>query len=326
MARVELGRLREQSRHYGLYKQASPTGDLIVVRRKVGEPVDYQHNSSRAVKRQRQVFAQASQHYSHLTRRQRQELKYQAEEVEYVRGHGKTDLKLLQGRPLFLSKDIHSLLTTGDYLPIPGEICVVLADQNYNPIPGYWLRLYYSIDGAPYLTPVEISPSNYLFSYVPPKKAPYHFLAAAMHYYDFSRWEPTSLTWHQLQRQHYHRLTLGYLYTSRVFGVWATTQGWLPQFSFPINTAHCHSEIWAGDYEGKFRVGIRDYSGDRPPGTYIFEEAIHLHPSYPQPQIIDFTKYNLNLKPGEYNYMRSHRLIPFADKMLHAEVFITLQP
>jgi len=316
MARVELGRLREQSRHYGLYKQASPTGDLIVVRRKVGEPVDYQHDSSRAVKRQREAFTQASVHYSHLTSRQRQELKTHAEEVEYVRGHGKTDVKLLQGRALFISKDIHSLITTADYLPIPGEICIVLADEFRSPIPGR-LLLYYHIDSETKLIgAVEIAPSNKLFSDVPPKMSAYYFLGSATDYYDYGEWEPTFLTWHQLQRYHYHCLKRGYLSKSRTYAVWHWAMGWFPTFAFPIDTVRWQTYVWSGDYQGFLRMGIRDYSGDRPRGEFIFEESYYLSPARPDPKYFDFTKYNLNLKPGKRFYGRSYRLDPFDDALL----------
>ena len=85
MAVIYLGRLREQTRHYGFYKQASPTGDITVVRRKVGEPVDFMHISSRKVRLQREFFSQASKHYATLTPMQRLKQKYRAEEVEAIR-------------------------------------------------------------------------------------------------------------------------------------------------------------------------------------------------------------------------------------------------
>jgi len=326
MARVELGRLREQSRHYGLYKQSSPTGDLIVVRRKVGEPVDYQHDYSRAVKRQREVFTQASVHYSHLTSRQRQELKTHVEEVEYIRGHGLTDVKLLQGRALFISKDIHSLITTADYLPIPGEICVVLADQFHNPIPGY-LRLYYYTEGErKRLYPVEISPSNFLFTDVPPNMSAYYFWGSSVGYYDYGSWQPTFLTWHQVQRYHYHCLKLGYIRYSFTYGIRAWIQGWCPTFAFPINTVRWQTHIWSGDYQGYLRIGIRDYSGERPLGEFIFEESYYLSPAQPDPKIITFTKHNLNLKPSGRYYLHSYRLDPFSDVALPAYWCMEFQP
>ncbi|GAI74375.1 unnamed protein product, partial [marine sediment metagenome] len=52
----------------------------------------------------------------------------------------KSDTKVLQGRTLFISKDIHALNETQKQLPTPLQICIVLTDQDLNPIEGdLWL-------------------------------------------------------------------------------------------------------------------------------------------------------------------------------------------
>ncbi|MBA7573854.1 hypothetical protein ES708_15652 [subsurface metagenome] len=177
MATVEITTKREQAAHFGLFRVSPGGNQAIFVRRKVGEPTDYMHTKSKKVKRQREVFAQASIHYSHLTGRQRHELKTHIEEVEYIRDHGKTDTKILQGRALFISKDIHSLAITHKPLALPGEICVVLADQFDTPIPGWIYLLYYTDGDQIYNYPDEISPSNHLFRDIPPAAHDIYFYA-----------------------------------------------------------------------------------------------------------------------------------------------------
>lgn len=327
MAKVQLGRLREQPRHYGLYKQASPTGDLTVVRRKVADPLDYQHDYSQKVKRQREAFAQASIHYSHLTSRQRQELKNQVEEVEYIRGHGKTDIKLLQGRALFISKDIHSLTLTHMPQELPGEICIILTDEYANPIPGSLLLHYYTDGDLVSHYPLEITPSNFIFRDIPPAAHDIYFYALSWGYYDINRWLLKRWSLPQLSKIHYYRLRRGYMSYSFHYGVWAWIQGWAPTFSFTINTCHWQTYIWSLAYEGWLGIGLRDYSGDRPKGEFVFEEWHYLSPAQPQPKFIDFTKYNLNLKPGKWNYLRSTRLDPWpADVMLPIHFCHEFQP
>ncbi|GAJ03183.1 unnamed protein product, partial [marine sediment metagenome] len=134
MATVEITTKREQATHFGLFR-ASPGGNQsIFVRRKVGEPTDYMHTKSKKVKRQREVFGQASIHYSHLTSLQKEDLKHQVEEVEYIRDHGKSDIKVLQGRALFISKDIHALIETAKQTEMPLTICILSVEPTGQPI------------------------------------------------------------------------------------------------------------------------------------------------------------------------------------------------
>lgn len=179
MVRVTLGSTRDQTRSYGFYKQASPTGDLIVVRRKVGEPQDYQHDSSRAVKRQREALGQASKLYSGLLHIQKQQLKHQAEEVEYIRGHGKSDIKLLQGRALFISKATRSLTTRAKLPEIYNAVCIVATDINRRIIdlafmarsgtgyPNFYSERSYLGDGQTIIYPIKPEYAYYWLSYTP---------------------------------------------------------------------------------------------------------------------------------------------------------------
>lgn len=83
------------------------------------------HPTSKKLKRQREVFGQASTHYSHLTSLQKQDLRYHIEDVEYIKNHGRTEIKVLQGRPLFISKDMHSIIETAKQTEMPLTICIV---------------------------------------------------------------------------------------------------------------------------------------------------------------------------------------------------------
>ncbi|MBA7708664.1 hypothetical protein ES703_117567 [subsurface metagenome] len=207
MARVEIGEYRAQDAHYGFYRDDLPSGDVILIRRKVGEPTDYLHPNSRKVRLQRLNFGLASTHYSHLTPIQKKELKYVVEEVPFSRGRSKSDTKVLQGRTLFISKDIHALNETQKQLPTPLQICIVLTDQDLNPIEGD-LWLYYQIDGDwGSIDRRLLSPSYWLFPLVPRNRPLYHPVGRAYDFYDPQDPETTYLTQKELMLYHYHRLS-----------------------------------------------------------------------------------------------------------------------
>ena len=206
MARVEIGRYRPQDAHYGFYRDDLPSGDVILIRRKVGEPTDYLHPNSRKARQQRLNFGLASTHYSHLTPIQKRELKYVTEEMSFVRGHSKSGTKVLQGRTLFISKDIHALNETQKQTPTPLQICIVLTDPDLNPIKGdIWL--YYLENDEWKETPRKLlSPSYWLFPTVPRNKELYHPIGAALNYQDPQDPETTYLTQKELMLYHYHPL------------------------------------------------------------------------------------------------------------------------
>jgi len=208
MARVEIKEIREQEAHFGLYRQGLGSGDIMIIRRKVGEPIDYTHTTSRKLKRQRENLALASKHYANLSPTQKAFTRHQFEEVEFERPHGKTDTKLLTGRQLFIAKDIRSLRAKGKQITIPFEVCIVLTDQDLNPIEGE-LWLYIWINGEPFSLPREqLSPADWLFTRVPQGNAPYHPLGQAEGFYDPEDPDTTYLTEDELKAYHYHKLYL----------------------------------------------------------------------------------------------------------------------
>jgi len=203
MAKVDIGAYREQDAHYGLYQLAIESGDIVIVRRKVGEPTDYLHPNSRQVRQQRYNFGLASTHYSHLTPIQKREIRYNAEEVEYSRGSKKSGTKVLTGRNLFISKDIHSLNELQKHIPSYLQICIALADPDLNLIEGN-IWLYGLFDGEwREEDRRQLSPSHWLFPSVPRDLPLYHPVGADYTYYDPQDPDTTYLTLKELMLYHY---------------------------------------------------------------------------------------------------------------------------
>jgi len=207
MVKVNVGEYRPQDAHYGLYQLATESGDIVVVRRKVGEPTDYLHPNSRQVKQQRYNFGLASTHYSHLTPIQKRENRYNAEVVEFSRGSKKSGTKLLTGRTLFISKDIHSLNELQKHIPSYLQICIALTDQDLNLIEGdVWL---YGLIDSEWREEdrKQLSSSHWLFPTVPRDLLLYHPVGANHTYYDPQDPETTYLTLKELMLYHYHKLS-----------------------------------------------------------------------------------------------------------------------
>jgi len=279
MARVEIGEYRAQDAHYGFYRDDLPSGDVILIRRKVGEPTDYLHPNSRKVRQQRRNFGLASIHYSHLTPIQKRGLRYVVEEVPFVRGHSKSDTKVLQGRTLFISKDIHALNETQRQIPTPLQICIVLTDPYHNPIVGD-LWLYYRENGEwKETTRRLLSPSYWLFPEVPSHKELYHPVGADYDYYDPQDPETTYLTQKELMLYHYHPLsprpTIGSEYL-RPNGA-GDLQGiiWTYPYDYPYHFELLDEEV---PDDGETIVGVRlqpFYQSDlyrlEPPTTGVYD-------------------------------------------------------
>lgn len=184
MARVDIKEPREQEAHFGLYRTSVGGDESIIVRRKVGEPVDYMHSNSVEVARQREILALASQHYAGLSPSQKAITRHQIEEVEYQVAHGQTDTKLLMGRQLFVSKEIRSLASQGTQLVLPYEVCVVLCDEFYSRLWGE-LWLFYLEDGLwVECSKEQLGMGNWLFSQVPVGKEAYRIYGEALGFYD----------------------------------------------------------------------------------------------------------------------------------------------
>ncbi len=208
MARVDIKEPREQEAHFGLYRTSVGGDESIIVRRKVGEPTDVKHNTSRKLERQRYYLTLASQHYSHLTPSQKAITRHQIEEVEYQKSHGKTDTKLLMGRQLFISKEMHSLETTGKQIYLPHEICIMLVDKNHLPLEGT-LTLRYLDRGEWWgIYGEEISPGSWLHCLVPRGMAAYRPYGEAEGYFDPQLPQHQFMTEDEIRAYHYHELLL----------------------------------------------------------------------------------------------------------------------
>jgi len=208
MARVEIKEPREQAAHFGLYRTSAGGDDAIIVRRKVADPTDYMHTRIRKLSRQRANFTLATQHYARLSPSQKAITRHQFEEVEFIKSHGKTDTKLLSGRQLFISKEMHGLETTQKQTVLPYELCIMLVDENLNPLTGD-LWLYCTVtDEWFYLPKDEIYPGNFLFSLVPPGYAPYRVYGEALGYFDPMLPEHQAMTEQDILPYHYHKLLL----------------------------------------------------------------------------------------------------------------------
>lgn len=206
MATVKRGIAREQAAHFGLYRTSAGGQQFIIVRRKVGEPTDYLHATSKKLNRQRENLALASQHYAHLTPSQKAETRHQFEEVEFIPSHGKTDTKLLTGRQLFIAKEVRSLNVTGKQLLLPLEICIVLTDEEEKPIAGQlWLRY---LENEEWLDCDRelLSQYDWLFPNVPDGKTRYHPYGEAPDYEDQEDPYITFMSEYRLKYYHYHKL------------------------------------------------------------------------------------------------------------------------
>ena len=281
MARVEIKEPREQEAHFGLYRTSAGGDQGIIVRRKVGEPTDYMHTKSRKLKRQRDNFTLATQHYANLTPSQKAITRHQFEEVEYQKSHGKTDTKLLSGRQLFISKEIHSLATTQKQLVLPHEVCIMLVDPDLNPIQGQlWLRYLKDSEWLD-IDREELSTGNWLFSQTPRGQEAYRPYGEAEDYHDPELESYQYLTEKQLLDYHYHILQPGlpileqlYLlpYTHYHFGVMGWYVRWFFQPTEPLAQVACYTSITSHGFEGKFTVGLKDSPPKPPPEEWIVKQ------------------------------------------------------
>lgn len=206
MATIKRGINREQESHFGLYRTSAGGDQEIIVRRKVGEPSDYMHKNSRSLARQREVFSLASRHYASLTPSQKGISRHQFEEVEYQRSHGKTDIKILTGRELYVAKEVRSLRATQKQIVLPYEFCIMLVDEDENPQDGE-LWLYCTVAGEWFDLPkAQIGKGCWLFSKVPPGYAPYRIYGVAPGLGDLLLPEHQNMTIDYLKTYHYHIL------------------------------------------------------------------------------------------------------------------------
>lgn len=134
MARVTIGTKRPQASNTGIYSQSLKSGDVITCRRKILTPADVIHPGSKATALQRQRFTRAVQRYSQLPRPNKQRLKNEYQFISYQPPHGRSDTKLLSGKSLAISLDIHDLATKGTVHPIPTDLCMIVTDAAGDPL------------------------------------------------------------------------------------------------------------------------------------------------------------------------------------------------
>ncbi|MBA7486475.1 hypothetical protein ES707_22034 [subsurface metagenome] len=289
MATVEIIKPRLQEGHFGLYRTSVGGDESIIVRRKVGEPTDYMHSKSMKSARQRYFMTLASQHYARLSPSQKALSRHQFEIVEYETGHSRTEEKLLMGRELFISREIHSLKTTGKQLILPLEVCIVLTDKNLVPLEGQ-LRLLYKTNGDWEQTPGELlHASDWLFSLVPPDKSSYNPIGEAVGYYD----PGVFLTLSELKSYHYHKLFPEgedlESWASQWPTLWGGTGGRWYRFWHrfydpePYAAMVVHSEITLTNYTGGLRIGL-GYDNGRYAPTELYASAYYnVSSTSPQP-------------------------------------------
>ena len=206
MATVKVTHKRIQTSSFGLYRTSAGGDESIIVRRKVGEPTDVKHSQSRKLKRQREYLTLASQHYSHLTPSQKAITRHQIEMVQYETGHSKTEEKLLLGRQLFISKEMHSLRTTGKQLVLPHEVCIILSDEFLMPLEGELFLRYLKDAEWKDCTKEELYTGSWLFSQTPRKQEAYRPYGEAENYHDPELPELQFMTEKELLTYHYHIL------------------------------------------------------------------------------------------------------------------------
>jgi len=126
--------------------------------------------------------------------------------VEYQKSHGKTDTKLLKGRQLFISKEMHSLQTTQTQLVLPYELCIMLVDEFLNPLDGeLWLRYLKSGEWKD-IGKEELTTGNWLFSQTPRAQEAYRPYGEAENYYDPELPEHQNMSEAEILPYHYHVL------------------------------------------------------------------------------------------------------------------------
>lgn len=208
MATVIRTKPRIAARHFGLYRTSVGGDEPIIVRRKVGEPTDVMHLNSAETQRQRRRFTEASQHYASFTPPQKWLSRRQMKYVSYVRNHGKSKIKLLQGRQLVISEDVRSLKTTGRLTTPPYSICIIMCDPDYNPLAGTLYLKYYE-DGTWHdVEGMELDLGNWLFREVPPGKEYYRVEGEAPGFVDPETSESQYITEAKLKLYHWHVMVL----------------------------------------------------------------------------------------------------------------------
>lgn len=178
MAKITLKEKRPIDAGYHIYRQPTEAGDLITVRRKVAMPTDVQHKSSKETTRHRQIFAKASERWAALPSLVKRDLSNNYGIVP-VQGHfAQPDVKVLKGRQLFLSQEIHAQQYHQKHTETPLWLCVQTISPTGKLIP-VDIALYYAYFTPHYSIPrYHLSLSDTLFYPVPIVDRAYRFVAA----------------------------------------------------------------------------------------------------------------------------------------------------
>lgn len=162
------------------------------------------HLNSAETQRQRRRFTEASQHYASFTPPQKWLSRLQMKDISYIINHGKSGVKLLQGRQLVISEDVRSLRATGRLTVPPYQICIIMCDEDYNPLAGT-LYLKYLEDGTWHdVEGMELDLGNWLFREVPAGKESYRVEGEAVGYIDPKKPENQFMTEDELKQKHWH--------------------------------------------------------------------------------------------------------------------------
>jgi len=304
MAKVEIVEYREQLAHFGFYKQGAGGDVQLLIRRKVGDPTDYMHNHSKAVQRQREIFSQASIHYSHLTPTQKADWRRQIRWVPRIRPGSQSEEVILKGRQLFIAEDIHELATKQKQIKLPLEICIVLADQDFNPLEGE-LWLYCTVAGEWFDLPKgELQKGYWLFTKVPPGYPPYRVYGEAAGYFDPQLPEHQTFTEKELKAHHYHILHPEVLWKVFYQDVhykrsWHT---WSPDSL--VTLLQIKHDLYTHAYEGELWLGVSNYGDEAYPERWVKKYTHHISASDPDPKHYEHNFSGLSFPPGsKFSYI-----------------------
>lgn len=207
MAKVLLKQKRELEAGYHVYTLPTPSGDLVTVRRKVGMPTDVEHSSSTATRRQRDRFGAASKRWSAIQSPIRAQMSSNYGWTYSQTPHGKSEPKLLQGRQLFISQDIHQQEYHQQHAEIPFHCCIILCAEDDTPLAG---QLTLSGKYQEQTTPIpskRLSPANFLFHPFPPIDFEFYLPYGIAPGYHDPGIPPLTKT--ELPSYHYHHMLPG---------------------------------------------------------------------------------------------------------------------
>jgi len=125
-------------------------------------------------------------------------------DISYVINHGKSGVKLLQGRQLVISEDVRSLRATGRLTTPPYSICIILCDPDYNPLEGTLYLRYLEGETWHDVEGMELDLGNWLFREVPAGKEYYRVEGEAEGWEDPKKPENQFMTEDELKQKHWH--------------------------------------------------------------------------------------------------------------------------